>query len=107
MPEPIVVIVTCPNRAEADEIARQLVEDRLVACVNVAGRIYSFFRWEGDVARETEYMLLMKTTRDRFERLAERVKELHSYDVPEVIALPIIAGNDEYLDWVRRSTAEG
>lgn len=104
MSEAIIVMVTCASSPEAEKLARQLLQERLVACVNIAGRIRSLFHWEGTVARESESLLLMKTTRERFDALSERVKELHSYDVPEIIAMPIMVGNPDYLDWIREVT---
>lgn len=105
MSEAIIVMVTCGNSAEAEAIANELLAERLVACVNIAGRIRSLFHWQGAVARESESLLLMKTRRDRFEQLSKRVKELHSYEVPEIIAMPVIVGNPDYLDWIEGSTA--
>jgi periplasmic divalent cation tolerance protein len=102
--EAIIVMVTCGSGPEAEEIANQLLKERLVACVNIAGRIRSLYHWQGAVARESESLLLMKTTRERFEALSRRIKELHSYKVPEIIAMPVIVGNPDYLDWIREST---
>ncbi len=106
MAEAILVMVTCGSRAEAERISSQLIEERLVACVNIAGRIRSLFRWKGAAARESESLLLMKTRRELFERLCERVEELHSYETPEVVAFPIVAGSPAYLEWVRESTEQ-
>ncbi len=103
MAEQILVMVTCASSPEAESISRQLLEERLIACVNIAGRIRSLYRWKGAMARESESLLLMKTRRDLFDRLCERVRELHSYEVPEVVAFPIVAGNPEYLDWIEES----
>jgi periplasmic divalent cation tolerance protein len=107
MSEAIVVMVTCGNSAEAEKIAEALLEDKLVACVNIAGRIRSLFHWQGAIARESESLLLMKTRPECFDRLSRRVRELHSYDVPEVIAMPIMVGNPDYLAWIRESTDAG
>ncbi|MFW6189076.1 MAG: divalent-cation tolerance protein CutA [Planctomycetota bacterium] len=104
MSEAIIVMVTCGSSPEAEKLAKQLLADRLVACVNIAGRIRSLFHWEGTVARESESLLLMKTTRERWDALSDRVKELHPYEVPEIIAMPIMVGNPDYLDWVREVT---
>jgi len=104
--EVILVMVTCPSNREAEEIAGTLLSERLVACVNIAGRVRSLFRWEGTVARESESLLLMKTRKALFDRLARRLGELHSYDVPEVVAVPIVAGNEEYLNWVSENTRD-
>ena len=104
MDDAIIVMVTCGNSEEADAIANALLEERLVACVNIAGRIRSLFHWQGTVARESESLLLMKTQEACFEAHSRRVKELHSYQVPEIIAMPIRVGNPDYLDWIREST---
>ncbi len=106
MDEAILVIVTCGSGPEAEKLAKQLLEERLVACVNIAGRIRSLFRWKGAVARESESLLLMKTRRALFDPLCQRVRELHSYEVPEVIAFPVMAGNPEYLEWISQSTQQ-
>ncbi|MHC4592310.1 MAG: divalent-cation tolerance protein CutA [Planctomycetota bacterium] len=107
MNEAIVVMVTCGNAAEAETIANKLLEERLVACVNIAGRIRSLFHWEGAVTRESESLLLMKTRQECFDALSRRIKELHSYEVPEIIAMPIMVGNPDYLDWIRECTTQG
>lgn len=97
----VVVLVTCANRAEARKIARALVGKRLAACVNiVAGRVESVYRWKGKVERAQEILLVIKTTRARYAALEREVRRLHSYETPEVIALPIAAGSKAYLDWV-------
>ncbi len=104
MSEAILVMVTCGSSQEAEKIAQLLLEERLVACVNIAGRIRSLFHWEGAIARESESLLLMKTRAECFDELSRRVKEVHSYEVPEIIAMPIMVGNPDYLDWIREST---
>lgn len=96
-------IVLCTTPAsDTEKLARTLVEEKLVACINVAD-VKSFFRWEGKLKEEEESLLIMKTKADKVKEVIERVKVLHSYDVPEVIALPIIDGNNDYMDWVRES----
>lgn len=104
MDEVLVVMVTCANSADAETISNRLLEERLVACVNIAGRIRSLYNWQGAVARESESLLLMKTCGDRFDELSRRIKELHPYEVPEIIAMPVTVGNPDYLEWVREST---
>lgn len=96
-----VILCTSP-RQEAGRIAEALVEEKLVACVNV-GEVNSFFRWEGEAKQEGEALLIMKTMAGKVNDVIGRIRELHSYDVPEIIALPIIDGNEGYLDWVRES----
>jgi periplasmic divalent cation tolerance protein len=104
----LVVLVTCANRREAGRIARALVEEKLAACVNVVdGPVLSIYRWKGRVERAREILLIIKTTAAAFSRLEPRVKELHSYDTPEIIGLPILAGSRGYLDWVGGSVVGG
>lgn len=105
MREAIVVMVTCADDSQAEKIADCLVRERLAACASIAGPVHSIFRWQGAVRRESETLLLMKTRAESFEKLARRVKELHSYEVPEIIALPIIDGSPDYIAWVLESTA--
>ncbi|MDH5427172.1 MAG: divalent-cation tolerance protein CutA [Nitrospirota bacterium] len=97
----IVVLITTGSEAEARSIARVLVEQELVACVNVLPGVRSIFRWEGQVAEEQECLLMAKTVSQAFDRVATAVKSMHSYRLPEVIALPIQQGLPEYLSWVR------
>lgn len=85
-------------------IGHALVEAELAACVNVLPRVRSIFRWEGKVTEEQEFMMVLKSRSDLFEVLALTIKKLHSYAVPEIIALPIVTGSDEYLAWIRDST---
>ena len=97
----VVVLVTCANAAEAAHIARALVEARLAACVNVLqAPVRSTYRWKGNVEEAAEHLLIIKTSRRRLDALEREVKRLHSYEVPEVIALPIAAGSPAYLRWL-------
>jgi periplasmic divalent cation tolerance protein len=96
---------TLPADADASALARALVEERLAACVNLLPPMESVFRWDGKVDRESERQLLIKTTRDRVAALWERIRELHPYDVPEFIVLPIVDGNAAYLKWIAESTS--
>src|SRR6185369_4901506 len=98
--EYVVVLVTASSSEEADRLAEALVGERLAACVSIAGPVRSVYRWDGVVERSDEQLLLIKTRRGVFEALAERVRELHSYTTPEVIALPIEAGSAAYLAWL-------
>ncbi len=95
----IVVLVTASSQ-EGARLARVLVEERLAACVNLVPSIASTYWWEGKIEEATEYLLIVKTRQDRLDRLIVRVRELHSYTVPEVIALPIVGGNPAYLQWM-------
>jgi periplasmic divalent cation tolerance protein len=104
----IVMLVTCGSLREARRIARSLVAGRLAACVNVAGApVESIYRWKGKVERASERLLIIKTTNSRFRKVRDAVLKLHSYDVPEIIALPIVAGDANYLRWLRSSAAPG
>lgn len=98
-----VILCTTPV-SEVEKLARPLVEEQLVACINVSD-VNSFFRWDGKLEDEKEALLIMKTTTDKIDDVVRRVQDLHSYDVPEVIALPIIGGHEGYLEWVRTSVA--
>jgi periplasmic divalent cation tolerance protein len=104
MTDLLVVLVTAPSAEKAAELARQLVEERLAACGNVLPGIRSIYRWEGKVQDEPEALLVLKTHRDRFEALRDRVLALHPYQVPEVLALPVEAGSEQYLAWVTGET---
>lgn len=96
-----VVLVTAPDQDVASRLARALVESRLVACVNVVPGVESIYRWEGEVEQASEVLLLIKTREDRCAALEQRVRDLHPYDVPEVLVLPAVGGSAAYLDWVR------
>jgi periplasmic divalent cation tolerance protein len=98
--EAILVLITCATPQEAERIARELVEQRLAACVNVVPHVRSLFSWENALSEEQEVLLVVKTRRSRFRQLAVSVKTLHSYGVPEIIALPIVEGSARYLKWI-------
>lgn len=100
----IVVFITVPNKKQAQDIALSLVDCGLAACVNVIPRLESVFKWKGKIDRGKEYLLIAKSKKRLFPKLIRRVKSLHSYEVPEIIAVPIIAGNKDYLDWLDEST---
>ncbi len=104
MAEHALIYVTAPSREEALTLARALVQERLVACANVLPGITSVFWWEGAVQDEAEHAFLAKTRRDLVPRVVERVKALHSYTCPCVIALPIAEGNPAFLDWIGEET---
>lgn len=97
----LVVLTTAPDRKEAERIGDTLVQEGLAACVNIVPGVTSLFIWEGKVCREGEALLVIKSRADHLEPLVQRVKDLHPYDVPEVVALPVTGGSPEYLDWVR------
>ncbi|MBC7120555.1 MAG: divalent-cation tolerance protein CutA [Candidatus Methanosuratus sp.] len=99
----IVSLITVGDRKEAEEIARRLVEEKLAACVNIISPVRSIYRWKDRVEESGESMLIAKTEQRVFERMKRRVLELHSYEVPEIIALEISGGLKSYLDWVSSS----
>jgi periplasmic divalent cation tolerance protein len=98
--EPLVVLTTCPDAAVAARIARELVESGLAACVNRVGAVHSTYRWRGAVQDEPEVLLVIKTLTTRYSELEMRLKSLHPYEVPEIIALPVTRGSAEYLAWL-------
>jgi periplasmic divalent cation tolerance protein len=102
MSEQIVVLMTAGSQEEAERIANTLVADMLAACVNVVPGVTSIYRWEGKVQRDQEWLLVAKSRHDVLDLLVRRVQGLHSYDVPEVIALPLVGGSEAYLGWIDR-----
>ena len=100
----IVILITVSSPDEGEKIARTLVAEHLVACVNCVPGVRSFFFWDGKAQEAAEVLLVCKSTMALMERVIERVKSLHSYTVPEIIALPIVAGLPSYLAWVNDST---
>jgi len=105
MTEHVVVLVTAASADEAARLGRTLVEERLAACANVVGPIRSIYRWQGAVEDAAEHLLLLKARAADVDALAARVCAIHSYDLPEVIALPIVAGSATYLAWLAEATA--
>lgn len=99
------VFVTCPNRRVAETIGRALVEERLAACANIIPGLTSIYRWQGKICRDREVLVLLKTRQSCFSGLARRVRELHPYSVPAIVALPVAVGSAPYLTWVVESTA--
>lgn len=101
----LIVLVTVSSSEEAETIAYALVEEKLAACVNIIPGLTSIFTWEGKLDRAAELLLVIKTRQERMKELIKTVKDLHSYSVPEIIALPIIGGSEDYLKWVDESTS--
>jgi uncharacterized protein involved in tolerance to divalent cations len=99
----LVVFITAPNVEEAERIATALVDERLAACVNVLPDCRSIYRWEGELQHDDEALMIVKSSQDAFEALEKRVIELHSYDVPEVIAVDLTAVSTDYLAFLRDS----
>ena len=106
-PQACVVLVTTGSETEAETIATALLEERLAACVNILSPIRSLYRWQGKIADDREWLLVIKTRAERFAAVEARVRGLHSYEVPEVISLPVLAGSAGYLDWIVTETADG
>ena len=102
----LVVLCTCPDGAPAARLAETLVAERLAACVNRLPGVVSNFRWEGQVQQESETLLLIKTTRAGLGALTARIRSLHPYELPEVLAVPVMGGFEDYLDWVRASVRD-
>ncbi len=100
------VLSTIDSTKVAEQIAHHIVEERLAACVNIIPDITSVYKWKGALERTTESLLVLKTTQERLSQLIERIKELHPYELPEVIVLPIEGGHPGYLDWVASETSE-
>lgn len=96
----IIVLSTVSNDVEAEKIARKLVDDQLAACVNIVGPVKSIYRWKGEVHHDEERLLIIKTVRDRFERVRIAIGEMHTYELPEAVAIPIEAGDEMYLNWI-------
>ena len=103
-PEYVIALTTLPADADAAEFGRTLVDERLAACVNLMPVMESVYRWEGRIEFEAERQIAIKTSRDRIIALWDRVRELHPYEVPEFVVIPIVDGNDAYLRWIGEST---
>ena len=102
MTDKIVVFSTCASADEAERIARRLVDERLAACVNVISPVRSFYRWKGAVKDSVEWLLIIKSSRALFESLRAVLESAHSYEVPEVVAIPIVDGSPNYLSWIEQ-----
>jgi len=103
----VVVLVTVPDEEVASRIANALVTEKLAACVNVVPGLRSIYAWEGKLCDESELLCLLKTRRELFSALRDRVLSLHPYEVPEIVALPMLHGSESYLAWLRDSTRPG
>ena len=104
MSDIVLVLTTVTDDDRAEGLARQLIDERLAACVNLHSPMVSFYRWKGNVERGAERQVVMKTTRDRLFALEKRLSEIHPYEVPEFVVLPVEDGSDVYLRWVRDET---
>lgn len=99
----IAIFVTVSNKKEAELIAKRLIESKLAACVNIIDRVNSLFWWEARADKAKELLLIIKSKKSKFKNIVKTVKSLHSYKVPEIIALPIILGEEKYLKWIDES----
>jgi periplasmic divalent cation tolerance protein len=106
MTDKIIVLSTCDSEQQAERIARHLVEKRLAACVNISGKIRSIYRWKNAIEDASELLLVIKTRRDLFPKIRAEIAAIHSYEVPELLALPVVDGADSYLAWLDRELAE-
>ncbi len=100
----IVILCTAPTKALAHKIAKQLVQEKLAACVNISSPIRSIYFWKRKICEEKEFLLFIKSKKSLFSRLKKRVLQSHPYEIPEIIALPILAGNEDYLSWLATQT---
>lgn len=104
-PEFVQITSAAGSREEAEQLAAALVEQRLAACVQIVGPLRSVYRWQGQIEQADEWLCLIKTTRERYDAVEATIRELHSYDCPEVIATPIIAGSAAYLKWIAEQSS--
>lgn len=101
--EYIVVLITVPSKEEAESITKTIVEKKLAACVNIVDIVKSVYWWQGKIEEGKELLLIIKTLKSKFKELEKEIKKLHSYTVPEIIALPIVEGFEKYLNWIKES----
>jgi periplasmic divalent cation tolerance protein len=106
MTDKIVVLSTCASAQEAELIARRLLDKRLAACVNILPGVRTFYRWKGAIEDDKEILLVIKSSRALFGELRAEIEKLHSYEVPEVIAIPLVDGSERYLAWLDRELTE-
>jgi periplasmic divalent cation tolerance protein len=97
----IIVLMTASNQEEAKKIVNTLLEERLIACANIINSISSFFWWQGKIETEKEALVIMKSRESLLNKISQRIVDLHSYEVPEILAIPVVNGLKSYLDWIR------
>jgi periplasmic divalent cation tolerance protein len=105
MTDKVVVLTTCDSQEQAGRLARHLIEHRLAACVNILPAARSVYRWKDQIEEAAEFVLVIKSRRDVFQKLREAIAHLHTYEVPEIIALPVVDGSEAYLNWLDRELA--
>jgi len=103
----IIVLMTAATREEAEKITRNLLKQKWIACANIVGPVSSLFWWKEKINQENEFLVLMKTRSNLFEKLVATIKQMHSYEVPEIIAVPITKGEQSYINWLRSSLRKG
>lgn len=96
----IQVYISCTSRSQAKSMVDSLLEDQIIACAQIMPKIESFYRWQGQIERADEYLLIVKSKKDQFAAIKSTVVKLHSYEVPEIIAVPVVDGSTEYLNWI-------
>lgn len=106
MSDTVQILTTVPEKALALQIARTLVEERLAACVQVCGPIESVYRWQGQIETATEWQCWIKSISDRYAEIEQAIRRLHPYEVPEILAMPVVAGQVDYMQWLERSLVE-
>lgn len=104
MTDKIVVFCTCGSKEEAERVAQHVVERRVAACASVSASVTSFYHWKGKLEKAEEWNLTIKSRRELFGKLQQEIRSVHAYETPEILALPVIDGNDEYLSWLDRET---
>lgn len=102
MTDKIVVLSACDSQEQAEKLARHLVEMRVAACVNIVAGARSFYRWKGAIEETPEWLLVIKSRRDLFDAIKTEIGKIHSYEVPELLALPVVEGSESYLEWLDR-----
>lgn len=95
-----IILCTCPDRESAEKIARQLINDKIAACINILPGITSIYTWQGNIETEQEHLLLIKTRKDRFQAIEKSIQTSHPYEIPEIIAIPVENGLAEYMQWI-------
>src|SRR5271169_4643564 len=106
MPEVIQILTTADSKALAERIGQTLVDRRLAACTQIVGPILSIYRWEGDTESAEEWQCWIKTSRERYAAVEQEIRELHTYAVPEILAIPVVAGDPAYLQWLVEQVAD-